>query len=985
MPVRRNKGDRGSLRRCRLAGRAPLAAVMAAAFGAPAFAQAVDRFTVDTGTIETVTLDYTPLDYGSTGTFLTGIRGDTLTGQYVIPGSGANGGLIYTSSTATWTAFPEATANGVNFPGAIDNTPYGPSFGSLGGILRVVGSDQTSASSPYGLGYLYDSAAPPGENVTTLQYPNPSGDTTLFTIAHSTFGEQAVGNYDTRLATGNAFIYDISTGTYTTNDKPGAVSTTAYGIWGALIAGGYTEAGPGGGPGPGHAYIYDEATGVWTTYDYPGAVETHFEGITGGGQAGTYNLAVDWVDAEGGAHAAVLHIDAAGNATWYNLAVPGALVTSANSIYEGEVIGVYVNSSGMVQGFTAEVPGIYNPIENSGTIATNAPGAVGITAAPGDDVLNDGLITTSGARSPGIATDTYGVVTNNGAVIVSGAGSEAVEMNGLEGTLLNAGLLRAGPDGYAIATGATASGSIVVNDGTIDGPVDFLAGAEARFENSGWLGISAPGTGTTHVIEGTFAQTDSGTLALRVGADGGHDALQITGSGQLAGTLTLETERGLYAAQTDFPDLVTAGDALWGSFGTVDSSSPFFRVSVSPGTDSIGAALTRVPFDAFPGLTPNQGAIGAALEADYQAALNGGGSTGGGSTGGGSTGGGTELFGGLLAAPADPAEVPAGYDALSGAGLTGIQQTTIDANSDFVEAIRREGSLWLAGAGQAGPGSWRAWSEGMGGGGQLDGDPGAGTQSLSMNSWGLVAGLEYQPNSDFLVGAAVGGSSSTYSVDGLGTSGTIPGAEAGIYALGRWHRFYASGTLAYGRYHVVSSRDISVLGLGAVANSSFDEGALTGRIESGYVFKAGRINVTPFVAYEGSALWEPGFSESVAGGAVPVGLAVDGQTTTSQQSFLGVQLDRSVPLRGRWTLENSVRASWAREFDTERSLTASFEASPTASFFVLGAPAASNSAVLTDAVYFARGPRLALFAAFGADLSGEGQLVGGSLGVQVAW
>ncbi|HTU55424.1 MAG TPA: autotransporter outer membrane beta-barrel domain-containing protein [Acetobacteraceae bacterium] len=949
----------------------------ASGFAAPAAAQ-----TVDTGTIDTVTLDYTTLDYDSTGTFLTGIRGGTLTGQYVIPTSGANGGLIYSIPAGTWIPLPEATPNGVNFPGAIDDTPYGPSFGSYGGILRVVGAYQTSSSSPYDLGYLYDSAAPPGENTTTLQYPNPPGDTTLFTIAHSTFGDEVVGNYDTRLVTGNSFIYEISTGTYTTLDKPGAVSTTAYGIWGDVIAGGYTEVGPGGGPAPGHGFIYNEATGVWTSYDYPGAVETHFEGITGGGQAGTYNLAVDWVDAEGQPHAAVLHIDAAGSATWYNIAVPGAVVTSANSIYEGEVAGVYTTSSGTVEGFTAEIPGIYNPIENSGTIATSAPGTPALAAAPGDDVLNNGLITTSGAKSPGIATDTYGVVTNNGEVIVSGPGSAAVEMNGTEGTLLNAGLLRAGPGGYAIATGPTASGSIVVSGGTIDGPVDFLAGSEARFENSGWLGISAPGTGATHVIQGTFAQTDSGTLALRVGADASHDALEVQGSGQFAGTLTLEPQAGLYQPQTSYPDLVSASNALWGTFGTVDSSSPFFRASLTSGTDSFGAELTRIPFDAFPGLTPNQSAVGGALEQDYQTAL--------------STGQGAGLFANLLGAEADPADVPAAYDALSGAGLTGIQQTSLAANADFVEAIRREGAFWLSGEGmdvnqgapdpaQAGPGSWRAWAQGMGGGGQLDGDPGLGTSPLSMNSWGLVAGLSYEPTANVVVGAAVGGSSSTYSVSDLGTSGSIPGGEGGLYALGRWGGFYASGTLAYGRYHVTSSRDIAPLGLGAVADSSFDEGALTGRLETGYVFRDGAVNVTPFVAYEGAALWEPAFSESVGSGALPLGLAVEGQTTTSQQSFLGFGVDRTVPLSGRWTLLNSARASWAHEFDTERSLTASFEADPAASFFVLGAPAASNSALLTDAVYFARGPRLSLFAAFGADVSGEGQMVGGSMGLQLTW
>jgi hypothetical protein len=121
-----------------------------------------------------------------------------------------------------------------------------------------------------------------------LAYPSAPDNPTLETIAHSTFGNQVVGNYDTRLATGNAFIYNITTGTYTTNDVPGALSTTAYGIYGNLIAGGYSTVGPGGGVGIGSAYIYNESTGVWTTYNHPGAVETHFEGITGGGQAGSY-------------------------------------------------------------------------------------------------------------------------------------------------------------------------------------------------------------------------------------------------------------------------------------------------------------------------------------------------------------------------------------------------------------------------------------------------------------------------------------------------------------------------------------------------------------------------------------------------------------------------------------------------------------------------------------------------------------------------
>jgi hypothetical protein len=99
-------------------------------------------------------LDYRTLNFGTSGTFLTGIRGNNIVGNYVIPGTTETGGLLYNISTGIWSPFPEPTANDANFPGAIGSSPYGPSFGSQFGILRAVGSYQTQSSSPYDLSYL---------------------------------------------------------------------------------------------------------------------------------------------------------------------------------------------------------------------------------------------------------------------------------------------------------------------------------------------------------------------------------------------------------------------------------------------------------------------------------------------------------------------------------------------------------------------------------------------------------------------------------------------------------------------------------------------------------------------------------------------------------------------------------------------------------------------------------------------------------------
>lgn len=214
-------------------------------------------------------LDYLPLDFGTASTFLTGIRGTNVVGNSVIPG-GQTGGLYYDGASGLWSALPATTENGSNYPGAIGSSPYGPSFGTPGGVLRVVGSYKTDAA-PVDLGYLYDGAAAPGTDPLTLVYPDPD---TGFTIAHSTFGDTVVGNYDTGPLTGNAFIYDIPSGTYVTNNRRGAVSTTAYGVWGDKIAGGYGALGPDREPGFEHGYIYDMRTGRWTTHDHPDAVFT---------------------------------------------------------------------------------------------------------------------------------------------------------------------------------------------------------------------------------------------------------------------------------------------------------------------------------------------------------------------------------------------------------------------------------------------------------------------------------------------------------------------------------------------------------------------------------------------------------------------------------------------------------------------------------------------------------------------------------------
>ena len=124
-------------------------------------------------------------------------------------------------------------------------------------------------------------------------------------------------------------------------------------------------------------------------------------------------------------HGSVLHIGADGSQTWIDLAVPGATLTSANSIYENQAIGIYIGASTIPNGFTVTIPGIYNPILNAGVLNTSTPNIPALSGGTGDDIVNDGIIHTTAANSAGILSGDYGVITNNGSITVTGAGSAA--------------------------------------------------------------------------------------------------------------------------------------------------------------------------------------------------------------------------------------------------------------------------------------------------------------------------------------------------------------------------------------------------------------------------------------------------------------------------------------------------------------------------------------------------------------------------------
>lgn len=301
---------------------------------------------------------------GSSNVYITGLFESTSTAQPQ--------GLIYTGAitgSGTWQT--------LQYPGeSVTSTSlYGPDSNGSSSVI-IAGSYTTTTSGNQQLGLLYQGATNGSGTWSTL---NPSSlvsgsESIINTIAHSTMGGLVVGNYDTNLSTGHAFIYNITNNSYIELKKPGALSTTAYGIWynggsSYTIAGGYSTTDE---SGLSTAYLVDwdsvtNTSSNWSSYIYNNGQSssgfiTHFEGITSNGSG--YNLAADYAASDNINHAAFANItrtiggNFSTNATWINIAYPQATITSANTVYQSYILGVYTLAAtpGIVNSYVATVP-----------------------------------------------------------------------------------------------------------------------------------------------------------------------------------------------------------------------------------------------------------------------------------------------------------------------------------------------------------------------------------------------------------------------------------------------------------------------------------------------------------------------------------------------------------------------------------------------------------------------------------------------------
>ncbi len=618
--------------------------------------------------------------------------------------------------------------------------------------------------------------------------------------------------------------------------------------------------------------------------------------------------------------------------------------------------------------------------------ATLQLGNGGTTGSITGDVDNGGTLIFNRSNSytfAGVISDSLGT----GKLIQAGTGNTILTgLNTYTGpTIVNAGTLSVnGSIASSSLTTVNASGTLggtgLVGDTRIDG------------------GTLAPGNsiGTLHV-QGNLVFTSAAQYMIEVDP-AGADRTNVTGTARLDNAAVHATfAPGSYITR-QYTILNAAGGVI-GTFGNqVNTNLPTnFTSKLSYDTNNVYLDLTLnfVPPGPTPGpnytpLNVNQAEVANALTGYFNR-----------------NGGIPLVFGALT---------PSGLSQVSGESATSLQQTSMQAMNLFLGVMT---DATIAGRSGSAPAPaptafadealayaprdafgmvtkavprapafaarWNVWTAGFGGSQTTDGSIAQGSNTTTSRSYGFAVGADYLWAPQTVVGFALAGGGTTFSVANAGT-GSSDMFQAGAYVRHTTGSAYVSAAAAYGWQDVTTDRTVTAAGFDRL-RARFHANTFSGRIELGSRFawpEMNGIGVTPYAGLQMTVLDLPAYAESLAAGAGNFALTYAARTVTAPRTELGLRSDKAFALDGA-LLTLRGRAAWAHDTNTERSAQATFQTLPGASFVVNGAAASRNTALTSASAEVTWLNGFSLAATFDGEFSETTRSYAGKGVVRYAW
>jgi uncharacterized protein with beta-barrel porin domain len=242
---------------------------------------------------------------------------------------------------------------------------------------------------------------------------------------------------------------------------------------------------------------------------------------------------------------------------------------------------------------------------------------------------------------------------------------------------------------------------------------------------------------------------------------------------------------------------------------------------------------------------------------------------------------------------------------------------------------------------------WSTFATAYGGTSTINGDANAGTVSTTSRVFGTMAGLDRRFDRDTRVGFAIGGAGNSFSSDrGLGSG------HADIFLVGTFARHsvgaaYVAGAFAYTWQDVTTDRYVYIAGTDHL-RANFRATTWSGRIEAGYRIDAPPMAMTPYAALQATSFHLPGYNEAAVFGSNQFALSYSKQKDTNLRTELGVRGERAWPIgSGLFTLRG--RVAWVHDTNTDLPVSATFQALPGSSSFVVNGAQPAADAVLIGA------------------------------------
>jgi len=264
---------------------------------------------------------------------------------------------------------------------------------------------------------------------------------------------------------------------------------------------------------------------------------------------------------------------------------------------------------------------------------------------------------------------------------------------------------------------------------------------------------------------------------------------------------------------------------------------------------------------------------------------------------------------------------------------------------------------------------WSVWGAAYGGSESIGGNAVVGSQDTTARVWGVVAGADYKVSPDTLLGFAVAGGGTGFTLANALGRGSSDLFQAGAFGRHNFGPAYISAALAYGWHDVTTNRTVALAGIDQL-QARFKAETFSARFEGGYRFATPMIGITPYAAAQVISFNLPAYAEQSLLGSSLFALNYAAQTTTATRTELGLRSDKSFAMQDA-VLTLRGRAAWAHDYNPDRAVTAVFQALPGASFVVNGARGDPDGALVSAGAEMKWLSGFSLAATFEGEFSGN--------------